>query len=160
MVSEGVDIPRLRAVVYLTNRMTLLSFRQIVGRVVRTDKKNESDFGRVYIPADPLLVEMAREVAKDVNLGVAAMKIETDRTPSVVKVFGDRNLCDWQTLGSVAQQGSVFDTEGRTAEASLISGARRFIELHELLNTDPESLALAALSSDDLRRTLLEMSEP
>lgn len=27
MVSEGVDIPRLRAVVYLTNRLTLLAFR-------------------------------------------------------------------------------------------------------------------------------------
>ena len=38
MVSEGVDIPRLRVVVYLTNKLTLLAFRQIVGRVVRTGR--------------------------------------------------------------------------------------------------------------------------
>ena len=36
MVSEGVDIPRLRVLVYLPNALTELAFRQAVGRVVRT----------------------------------------------------------------------------------------------------------------------------
>ena len=35
MVSEGVDIPRLRVLVYLP-MLTELAFRQAVGRVVRT----------------------------------------------------------------------------------------------------------------------------
>ena len=36
MVSEGVDIPRLRVGVYATAAKTPLIFRQIVGRFVRT----------------------------------------------------------------------------------------------------------------------------
>ena len=35
MVSEGVDIPRLRVGVYATNTVTDLFFRQAVGRLVR-----------------------------------------------------------------------------------------------------------------------------
>ena len=40
MVSEGVDIRRLRSMVYATNIIAELSFRQIVGRVVRCDVNN------------------------------------------------------------------------------------------------------------------------
>lgn len=36
MISEGVDIPRLRVLVYLPNALTELAFRQAIGRVVRT----------------------------------------------------------------------------------------------------------------------------
>ena len=68
MVSEGVDIRRLRIVVHLTNRLTLLSFRQIVGRVVRTDPRNADDHGRVYLPADPSLVSMATTITEEVRL--------------------------------------------------------------------------------------------
>lgn len=35
MVSEGVDIPRLRVGIYATNITKELTFRQIIGRVVR-----------------------------------------------------------------------------------------------------------------------------
>jgi superfamily II DNA or RNA helicase len=35
MVSEGVDIPRLRVGVYATNVLTEMYFRQVVGRFVR-----------------------------------------------------------------------------------------------------------------------------
>jgi superfamily II DNA or RNA helicase len=68
MVSAGVGIPRLRAVVYLTSRLTLLAFRQIVGRVVRNDPANADDHGRVSIPADPHLTAMARQVTDQVDL--------------------------------------------------------------------------------------------
>ncbi len=40
MISEGVDIRRLRILVYATNIVTELAFRQITGRIVRTDPKN------------------------------------------------------------------------------------------------------------------------
>jgi superfamily II DNA or RNA helicase len=39
MISEGVDIRRLRVLTYATNMATELGFRQITGRVVRTDPK-------------------------------------------------------------------------------------------------------------------------
>ena len=54
MISEGVDIRRLRVLVYATNIVTELGFRQITGRIVRTDPKNgDDDYGSVVLPADP-----------------------------------------------------------------------------------------------------------
>lgn len=47
MVSEGVDIPRLRVGIYATNITKELTFRQIIGRVVRRqgeyDERNYND---------------------------------------------------------------------------------------------------------------------
>ena len=39
MVSEGVDIPRLRVLVMLPNAKTELYFRQAIGRIIRKDDK-------------------------------------------------------------------------------------------------------------------------
>ena len=50
MISEGVDIRRLRVLVYATNMATELGFRQITGRVVRADPKNR---GRGLRPSGP-----------------------------------------------------------------------------------------------------------
>jgi superfamily II DNA or RNA helicase len=55
MVSEGVDIPRLRVGVYATAAKTPLIFRQIVGRFVRTIPGRRLDQSWLYIPADPVL---------------------------------------------------------------------------------------------------------
>ncbi|MFM2153547.1 MAG: hypothetical protein RL199_1982 [Pseudomonadota bacterium] len=48
MVSEGVDIPRLRVMVYLPSARTELAFRQAVGRVVRNSSE-EGDDTRAYV---------------------------------------------------------------------------------------------------------------
>ncbi|HWD65139.1 MAG TPA: DEAD/DEAH box helicase family protein [Solirubrobacteraceae bacterium] len=55
MVSEGVDIPRLRVGVYATAAKTPLVFRQIVGRFVRTLPGRPPEPSWLYIPADPVL---------------------------------------------------------------------------------------------------------
>jgi superfamily II DNA or RNA helicase len=55
MVSEGVDIPRLRVGVYATAAKTPLVFRQIVGRFVRTHSGEPREPSWLYIPADPIL---------------------------------------------------------------------------------------------------------
>jgi superfamily II DNA or RNA helicase len=55
MVSEGVDIPRLRVGVYATAAKTPLVFRQIVGRFVRTRSGEPREPSWLYIPADPVL---------------------------------------------------------------------------------------------------------
>jgi hypothetical protein len=162
MVSEGVDIPRLRAVVYLTNRLTLLSFRQIVGRVVRTDPANVDDHGRVYLPADPRLLGMARRITENVDLLPPPIVIVTDgeralRVSSGNK--GDRARSSFEALSTVGEQGGVFDTDGRDAHADLVACARLFIEREGLTGTDPESLALAAVDAPELRRALLALQQ-
>lgn len=60
MISEGVDIPRLRVLVWATDTTTELFFRQAVGRVVRVIPNAENPTAFVYLPEDPKLVEFAR----------------------------------------------------------------------------------------------------
>ena len=62
MVSEGVDIPRLRVGVYATAAKTPLIFRQIVGRFVRTIPGRRGDLSWMYLPADPVLCQHAEDV--------------------------------------------------------------------------------------------------
>ena len=62
MVSEGVDIPRLRVGVYASAAKTPLVFRQIVGRFVRTIPGRPAEPSWLYLPADPVLRRHASDV--------------------------------------------------------------------------------------------------
>ena len=68
MVSEGVDIPRLRVGVYATVARTPLIFRQITGRFVRTAGGRSGEESWLYLPADPWLREMAATVEDEVRV--------------------------------------------------------------------------------------------
>src|SRR4051812_17551532 len=67
MVSEGVDIPRLRVGVYATAAKTPLIFRQIVGRFVRTLPGRPADMSWLYLPADPVLRAHAADVERELR---------------------------------------------------------------------------------------------
>jgi superfamily II DNA or RNA helicase len=67
MVSEGVDIPRLRVGVYATAAKTPLVFRQIVGRFVRTLPGRPLEPSWLYIPADPVLRDHAASVEHELR---------------------------------------------------------------------------------------------
>ena len=67
MVSEGVDIPRLRVGVYATAAKTPLVFRQIVGRFVRTLPGRPLDRSWLFLPADPSLRAHAAEVERELR---------------------------------------------------------------------------------------------
>ena len=67
MVSEGVDIPRLRVGVYATAAKTPLIFRQIVGRFVRTIPSREPEPSWLYIPADVTLRDHAASVEQELR---------------------------------------------------------------------------------------------
>ena len=62
MVSEGVDIKRLRVLVYATNIVSELFFRQAMGRIVRKEARDRNEISYMYIPADSRLVEYAEKV--------------------------------------------------------------------------------------------------
>jgi superfamily II DNA or RNA helicase len=64
MVSEGVDIPRLRVGVFATTTSTELFFRQAVGRFVRWQTGRSTQKAYVYIPDDPRLRSHAFEIAE------------------------------------------------------------------------------------------------
>jgi superfamily II DNA or RNA helicase len=82
MISEGVDIKRLRLLVYLPNAKTELAFRQAMGRVVRT--LGPDDYSRAYVvmPTLAILEEYARRVERE--MGSAAKQPE----PKQEKICG------------------------------------------------------------------------
>lgn len=78
MVSEGVDIPRLRVGVYATNVKSELFFRQAVGRFVRALKNLAVQDAYLYLPKDPTLVYFAKQ-------------IEVERDHRLVKIIENTN---------------------------------------------------------------------
>ena len=64
MVSEGVDIPRLRVGVYATNTVTDLFFRQAVGRLVRWTGRDARQTAYMFIPDDVRLRTFAGGIAE------------------------------------------------------------------------------------------------
>lgn len=65
MVSEGVDIKRLRVGVYATNILTELFFRQAVGRFVRMIGSLEEESAYLFIPCDPTLIALAEAIKEE-----------------------------------------------------------------------------------------------
>ena len=90
-VSEGVDIKRLRLLVYLPNAKTELAFRQAMGRVVRT--LGPDDYSRAYVvmPTLKTLEEYARRVEQE--MGAAAAK-GPEKTTKICGVCGQENERD------------------------------------------------------------------
>ena len=66
MVSEGVDIPRLRVGVYATPAKTAMIFRQIVGRFVRVTPGMPVEASWLFMPADPTLRDHAARIEAEV----------------------------------------------------------------------------------------------
>tara|TARA_Y100001934_G_scaffold283774_1_gene406628 strand:- start:4478 stop:6301 length:1824 start_codon:yes stop_codon:yes gene_type:complete len=67
MVSEGVDIKRLRILVYLSKATTELTFRQAMGRVVRTSGPEDDTRAYVVMPSIQLFEEYARKVELEMS---------------------------------------------------------------------------------------------
>jgi superfamily II DNA or RNA helicase len=67
MVSEGVDVPRLRVGVYATTARTELFFRQVIGRFIRRTPVPKDQMSHVFLPSDPRLKRLATEIEEERN---------------------------------------------------------------------------------------------
>jgi superfamily II DNA or RNA helicase len=67
MVSEGVDIPRLRVGVYATSARTELFFRQVIGRFIRRTPAPKDQMSHVFLPSDPTLKRLAVQIEEERN---------------------------------------------------------------------------------------------
>jgi superfamily II DNA or RNA helicase len=67
MISEGVDIPRLRVLIYLPVALTELAFRQAVGRVVRTAGPDDDTRAYVVMPSFETLEGHARRIEAEMS---------------------------------------------------------------------------------------------
>jgi superfamily II DNA or RNA helicase len=78
MVSEGVDIPRLRVGVYATAARTELFFRQVVGRFIRATPRPRRQMSYLLMPADPRLKALAREIELERRHALELSPVEED----------------------------------------------------------------------------------
>ena len=67
MVSEGVDVPRLRVGVYATTARTELFFRQVVGRFVWWTPTPREQISHLFLASDPRLKLLAAQVEEERN---------------------------------------------------------------------------------------------
>jgi superfamily II DNA or RNA helicase len=72
MISEGVDIKRLRVLVYLPNALTELAFRQAVGRVVRTSDHSDDTRAYVVMPSFQTFDDYARRIESEMPVSTAS----------------------------------------------------------------------------------------
>lgn len=112
MVSEGVDIPRLRLAVYATTTTTELFFRQAVGRVVRWIRGIDGQSAYVFLPDDERLVRHADSIAQSRRHSLKRRaEREAVATGSDETVLEDdpEQLSMFSVIGSVATDSSGSD---------------------------------------------------
>lgn len=153
MISEGVDIRRLRVLVYATNMTAELGFRQITGRVIRTDPKNgDQDYGTVILPADPRLMDKAGLLLQEMQSAHREPPVIRDPRDSTT-IRGPHDDAGFIPLASTGELAMITDTSGRSAPADLVSAAKRYIEASGS-PIPPFELALAATHDEQLRSKL------
>jgi superfamily II DNA or RNA helicase len=78
MVSEGVDIPRLRVGVFATNVRTEMFFRQVCGRLVRYTQGLREQSAVMYLPADETLMRYALAIKEEREYSISPDTEEDD----------------------------------------------------------------------------------
>jgi superfamily II DNA or RNA helicase len=134
MVSEGVDIPRLRVGVYATAAKTPLVFRQIVGRFVRTIRHRPPEPSWVYIPADPVLRDHAAAVQQELRHALRRPEdefaSEGDLPDASQSERGEAPVFE-PLSADVAPQMTLFGPPAPPAPQRFATGARDLAADHE-----------------------------
>ena len=103
MVSEGVDIPRLRVGVFASNVVSELYFRQFCGRFVRTGSDAASRREAfVYLPDDSRLRAMAGSITADVRRALRAKREHDPAGAALAAATRDDRASDAGEFASIA----------------------------------------------------------
>ena len=133
MVSEGVDIPRLRVGVYATAARTELFFRQVVGRFIRRTPAPARQMSYLLIPADHRLKRLAVDIederrhALDLMGAGAEEPVELELAqrgegPGFEALSSSAAQLDEAILAQTSMQ--LFATEDQRAERPRAAAAR------------------------------------
>src|SRR4051812_2567941 len=115
MVSEGVDIPRLRVGVYAGAAKTPLVFRQVVGRFVRTIPGRPLEQSWLYLPGDPVLRRHATDVEGE-------LRHVLRRRDADIEAFDERPDRQESERGEVADFIALSADVAPTSQMSLFGG--------------------------------------
>jgi superfamily II DNA or RNA helicase len=121
MISEGVDIKRLRVMVMANRPTTELLFRQMVGRVVRVENRNHPEDSTVFIADFPQLRQWAKQIADEAAAGVRDRKPTTREGSDDPRATGDFIPLGADPAGSIgiSDFGEVFTATEVTFAESL-----------------------------------------
>ena len=146
MVSEGVDLPRLRIAVFATTTTTELFFRQAVGRVVRHTRGVRDQRAYVFLPDDPRLRRYSAELSESRRHNLRR-RADREAGPSAdvdeVALGDDAQMSLFSVIGSVA-----LDAEEAAANAGPDpAGPGVFGEVEDgaVGGTEPEGVELVLL---------------
>lgn len=105
MVSEGVDIPRLRVGVYATTTTTELFFRQAVGRFVRWTPGVRNQKAYLFIPDDARLRARAFQIADQRRHSLRKRQVDRfDRDDEALDQGDDEQLSLFAAVSAVATE--------------------------------------------------------
>ncbi len=116
MVSEGVDVPRLRIAVFATTTTTELFFRQAVGRVVRWTTGLADQRAFFFVPDDPRLRRHSASMAEQRRHSLR-QRTEEREARGEVEADDDGQMSLFSVIGSVAIESEhtggngVFDAD-------------------------------------------------
>jgi len=112
MVSEGVDIPRLRVGVFASNVVTEMYFRQFCGRFVRTIGSVATEREAfVFVPDDHRIRALAARITVDVRAAIKE-RVEIDPASELAAAQRPERASDLGLYASIAANA----TEGRTLD--------------------------------------------
>jgi hypothetical protein len=145
MVSEGVDVPRLRVGVYATNTVTDLFFRQAVGRLVRWVSGLGRQTAYMFIPDDKRLRTFANGIAEQRRHSLRKLERDDDefgRRPEGDALDGDPDAPAEAALGEDGQL-SLFtalsavplDEQGQPLATSRVYDDPNSEEIPDLVGT-------------------------
>lgn len=101
MVSEGVDIPRLRVGVYATTVTTKMYFRQFLGRIVRvTPQPAGVQVAYCYLPGDLRLKGLAEQIERE-QRHIIASRPDQETERERVEALPREQTPEWQVLQGV-----------------------------------------------------------
>jgi len=95
MITEGVDVPRLRVLVYLPSALTELFFRQAIGRIIRSIDADDTTRGYVVMPATNTFDEFAKRIESEIPSQSRPMR--KTLTERICPACGEPNHIDAKT---------------------------------------------------------------
>ncbi len=114
MVSEGVDLPRLRVGVFATTTTTELFFRQAVGRLVRWTAGTDDQHAYLFIPDDARLRARAQQISDQRRHSLRRERASTsfDRDPAALDPMGEEEQMSLFAALSAVPVGDVAHSAG------------------------------------------------
>ncbi|MEM7092252.1 MAG: DEAD/DEAH box helicase family protein [Actinomycetota bacterium] len=111
MISEGVDIPRLRVGVFATTTTTAMFFRQAVGRIARWTAGVPKQKAYMYLPDDPRLRHHASAIAEQRrhSIEIRQQRVADEGFDPIAQERDEEQMSLFAALSSTATDAVVPD---------------------------------------------------